>query len=642
VQTRQVFEVLSQKVRFEVVKQLNYSRKTFSELLACFQEIRSNQLSFHLKKLVTSELIEKKDNLYELTAFGLNTLKFIEAYESDYTAYLHEEQSSESITSVKSLAPSDFPDLPKRPDGLPPAVRSFELFVGKNSSYMENNYILPLPEPIDSEIHPQEWINIFRKNWSDLLANNQAREWLEDRLLKLAYGTRGLQDFCLMDASIAVPPLKSITTNIKEVLLTRGKVGLFGFTGMGKSRILLYLASWWLRSFQKPVLFIQNPREMTEEEWNILSKILVSNAPKLKEKFRWLLIIEDIHLVSSSILEKIKKLVLDAGIQSWSIIIAYTITSLNQTPQLLAPENRDFISSIESLRMELQPLDLSLTLDLNDMWPEWRMYFCEWIKWVALDGLVDLIPWTNRTYEPTAAETFESPWAMVVSLGFLRVALTNLEKTVTDNLFPVVLYGLISLLYLLRGEKNIGHSTICTFLQASLSSELADLYPQHRWEDEVQNTIEHWTDPVIRLLPPIKYQRIAEKLQKEGFISFYHQEWAREVCNSFLDNQSSDTYPLILNIFQKMVPSVYTIWSKIHHEDTHLKDNFLYWIIDNTRFEIDSTGQLRLIHLKLIPNQIQHILGKTLQVDQIEKLTQIQLLNWTMIKKIVSNYQKYA
>ncbi|MHA1946048.1 MAG: hypothetical protein ACXAC6_13570 [Candidatus Hodarchaeales archaeon] len=637
--THQVFEVLSQNVRFEVVKQLNFSRKTFTELLACFQGIRSNQLSFHIKKLVSSELIEKKGNLYELTLFGLNTLKFIEAYESDDTDYIQREPITEISSSVKSLSQTD---LPERPVGLPPAVRTFELFIGKNSSLMETNFTLPLPEPVDSEVHPQKWINSFRRNFSDLLSNNQTREWLEDRLLKLAYGTRGLQDFCLMDASIAVPPLKSMIMNLQEALLTRGKVGLFGYTGMGKSRILLYLASWWTRSYQKPVLYVQNPREMTDEEWSDLSKVLASNVPNENDVHSCLLIIEDIHLVSFSSLEKIKKLTVDAGVKSWSIIIAYTNTSIHHTPQIIAPENREFISSIEWLRTELQPLDLSLNLNLNDIWPDWRKYFCEWIKWVALDGLVDLIPWTNRTYEPTAIETFESPWAMVVSLGFLRVALNNLEKTVTDNIFPIVLYGLISLLYLLRGEKSIAYSSLYPFLRANLARELADVYPHNHWEDEVQTTITHWTDPFIRLLPPIKYERMSDKLQKEGFISFYHQEWAREVCNLLLDNQSNDTYPLILNLFKKMVPSVHTIWSKIHHEDSGLKYNFLYWIRDNARFEIGTEGQLRLVHLKLKPDEIQHIIGKTLQVDHISKLTQTQLLNWTMIKKIVSNYQKYA
>jgi DNA-binding HxlR family transcriptional regulator len=138
--THQVFEVLSQNIRFEVVKHLNFSRKTFSELLACFQGLRSSQFSFHLKKLVESELIEKRGNVYELTEFGLSTLKFIEAYESDYTDYFDQDQVSEISLPNISLPQLDLATIPKRPEGLPSAVRTFEWFMGKNSSLMEDNF----------------------------------------------------------------------------------------------------------------------------------------------------------------------------------------------------------------------------------------------------------------------------------------------------------------------------------------------------------------------------------------------------------------------------------------------------------------------------------------------------------------------
>ncbi|MHA1967694.1 MAG: DUF7347 domain-containing protein, partial [Candidatus Hodarchaeales archaeon] len=86
--TPKVFDVLSHKIRFETIKQLNLSQKSFSELLDSFKEIKSNQFSFHLKKLVDSALITKKGSSYELTELGILTLQFIEAYETDQTLYL--------------------------------------------------------------------------------------------------------------------------------------------------------------------------------------------------------------------------------------------------------------------------------------------------------------------------------------------------------------------------------------------------------------------------------------------------------------------------------------------------------------------------------------------------------------------------
>lgn len=642
--TQKIFEVLSQKIRFDIVTQLEVSRKPFSELLACFEGIRSNTFSFHIKKLVDSNLVRKRENNYELTEFGLTTLKFIEAYESDQKDYYHTYKVEEGIISPITTKYPDFTStitLPSRPEGLPPSIRTFELFQGKNSSFMTKNFFLPLPEPINKSLHPQSWIENFYKEINSLSKNEQAKEWLEDRLLKLAYGTRGLQDFGLMDASLSVPPLESTLNHLLETLLNRGKAGLFATTGMGKSRIMLYLASLWIRSFQTQVLFIDNPREMKDSEWNTLYEILSSNLPKNREDPHWLVIIEDVHLVSLKTLNTIKKLIADAGTQSWSILIAFT-NSVIQYQSQLNLSSHEFITSIEQLRLELQPLEISLYFDLNTIWPDWRPYFSEWIKWTALDVLVNLVPWTERVYESQSLKEYESPWAMVVSLGFLKAALMNFQKSVTENFFPLLLYSLISFLYVLRGEKNVTQSYLLSFLQKTLEEELSELYPNMKWEEEVQALIINWTNPLIRLLPPIKYKSSSGSLKKEIEISFYHQEWAREVCKILLSQQTEDVHNMVFKVFKSQIPTVYTIWIKIAHTDPKFKEDFLNWLRENTRFELNNEGQLVLVHLKLDPNQIQHLDESSLVLDKIDQLNQIQLLNWTFIKKVVSNYQTFT
>ncbi|MHA2224600.1 MAG: DUF7347 domain-containing protein [Candidatus Hodarchaeales archaeon] len=641
--TLKIFEILSQPLRFDIVKQLNISRKSFSELLACFEGIKSNVFSFHLKKLVDSELIKKIDKNYELTDFGLVTLNFIEAYESDQTNYILERPEVETEIDPNELSVStlktELITLPSRPDGLPPSIRMLNLFRGKEAAYMNEHFSLPLPQPIDQSLHPQTWILQFNKDLNNLSTNIQARKWLEDRLLKLAYGTRGLQDFGLMDASISVPPLGSIISRLQESLLTRGKTGLFAATGMGKSRIMLYLASWWVRKFQAPVLFIEKPQEMTDIEWDTLYQVLLANYSQI-EAPRWLIIIEDVHLVSLDTLERIKKLITDAGTQSWSVLIAFTKSAIHRTPQV-AIDNREFITSIEYLRIELQPLDMSLDLDLSTTWTEWRPYFVQWVKWVALDILVDLIPWANRSYEPKLMKSYESPWGMVVSLGFLKVALTNLKNSVIDNIFPLVLYALLSQLYILRGEKDIKLSNLLTFLRLVLANELSELYQRSAWEDEVRGLIIHWTDPVIRLLPPLKYLSTTESLKKEKVISFYHQEWAQQVCKFLIHTETNDVYPIALKVFKTLIPSVYSIWTKIQHKEQEFEVDFLSWLRENSRFELNDAGQLLIVHLKLVPSQIEHLEEFSLNEIQIDQLNQDQLLNWTFIKKVVSNYQTY-
>ena len=641
-ETLKVFDILSQEIRFEVVKQLNFSRKSFSELLACFEGIRSNKFSFHIKKLVESNLIQKKASYYELTEFGITTLKFIEAYEMDQIDYIQLSGAGSVVGSevrITSGLLSEPISLPKRPDELPPSIRSFNFFVGKNTPMMEENIFLPLPEPIEQSISPREWIKQFIKPLDALLGEDYSRKWLEDRLLKLAYGTRGLQDFCLMDASLSVPPLKSLIQPMQEVLKTRGKAGLFATTGMGKSRLLLYIASWWVRLFQTPVLFIENPKDMGEVEWDSLFSILLSNMSKERETPRWLVIIEDVHLVPFEILEKIQKLVTDAGTQSWSVLIAFTQSVIQSSPQS-APGKQEFLALVEKLQLELQPFEVALQFDLNSIWDDWRPYFSEWVKWVGLGVLVTIIPWTNRPSEPY--KTFESPWAMVVSLGFLKVALANLQKSVIDNTFPLVLYSLISLLYSLRGEKNILQLKLILFLENTFKQELTELYPEGDWKTKVKSTVAHWTNPFVRLLPPIKYESSSSSLKKLEIISFYHQEWATEVCKIILDPRSSDIYSFLKRKFETLVPSVYTIWESINQVNIDKPIDFFHWLCLNTRFELNNEGKLVLIHLKLEPDDVKN-LGENLELKiRSKNLNNVQLLNWTFIKNVVANYKQYG
>ena len=644
--TLKIFELLSQKIRFDIITQLNISRMSFSDLLAkpCFKGIRSNKFSFHLKRLVVSELIRKEANMYELTEFGLTTLKFVEAYKSDQEYYYSVFGANTEIESIPKVELSDqVPSitLPNRPTDLPPSVRTFDFFVGKNASFMRENYFLILPDPIDLSLHPQQWITTFIRNFESLLEEDRSKAWVKDRLLKLAFGTRGLQDFCLMDASLAVPPPSSLFNDLTNLLLNRGKAGLFGTTGMGKSRIILYLASWWSRKFQTPVLFIDNPSDIDKTEWKKLREILNSNIPQTRENPRWLIIIEDLHLVSIETLVFIKRLVSDAGIESWSVVVAFT-NSIIHKHHSLTPNGHELKSSLEFLRNELQPLEISEKFDLNKIWPNWRDYFGEWIKWTSLDILIDLIPWKETVYESKSLTKFESPWSLVVSIGFLKASLSNLQKRSTDTVFPLLLYGLLSYLYIIREEQNITESDLCSFLKQTLNDDLINIYPKANWWEEVQNLIIDWTDPSIRLLPPIKYQEIADSLKKEIEITFYHQEWAREVCNMLLNPKVKDLHDIIIRVLKDQIPNLFLLWEQIDHQEKKFQDDFRYWLQENTRFQLTASGELVLIYLKLNKNEIHALDESSLIEGNLHNLTKIQLLNWAFIKKIVADSRTYT
>ncbi|MFW9855636.1 MAG: hypothetical protein ACFFFG_11275 [Candidatus Thorarchaeota archaeon] len=639
--TTRIFEVLSHQIRFNIVTQLNFRRLSYTELLANFKGTSGSKFAFHLKKLVEAKLIIKHESNYELTEFGLNTLRFIEAYESDQKDYFlpeDEERSFEDNSSV--LKPTKYPlAIYTRPEGLPPSVRTFPLYYGKNSEFMTDNYVLSLPNPISLAQHPKDWIKTFISEFNPITKDERSREWLEERLLKLAYGTRGLQDFGLMDASITVPPLESVFSALLHTLLPRGKGGLFATTGMGKSRILLYFASWWARSYRTPVLFVENPSDMKKNEWESLYEILKENIPQIGTESSWLVIIEDLHLASLKTLNYIKKLIADAGSQSWSILIAFT-NSLFPSSTQITSEGREYKSSVEYLKKELQPLDISLNLDLNSVWNDWKPYFSEWIKWVALDVLVDLIPWFKKPEELDSEIKYTSPWSMVVSLGFLRSALTNFQKSAVKDFFPLLLYTLISYLYIIRGETNILKSDLFAFLDKALGKKLMELY--QNWEEETLYLLSTWTNPTSRLLPPIRYRSISGSLVREPEISCYHVEWAQEVCNSMLSPQSEDILNTTLDIFRTCLPTIYSFWSKFSDDKLPPLTEFLDWLRKNARFELNKVGQLSLVQLNIPIEELKRLGEWTLDETKLSSLNQVQLLNWTFIKRVLSKHQVYG
>ncbi|MHA2365724.1 MAG: DUF7347 domain-containing protein [Candidatus Hodarchaeales archaeon] len=643
--TTKFFEIFSHPIRLNIVKQLNIGSMLFSDLMTSAKGTESSKFNFHLKKLIKTNIILKKDKSYQLTVFGLKALHFIEAFESDeFTVNEsfdiekldHEDVhvAHKEIIRLDQIEKSIF--LPERPIGLPPSVRSFNLFVGKNASLMEKKYYLPLPNPLELNENPRSWIKKFIKPLNQLIEDKNAVKWLEDRFLKLAFGTRGLQDYGLMDASLAVPPLKTTINPLKDTLKNRGKAGLFATTGMGKSRILLYLASWWIRTFETQVVFIENPKDMSEKDWDVLLDILSRNISGSRDNPRWLVIVEDVHLIELKKMDLLKRVIAGAGTQSWSILIAFTETTHNWGS--LSPLNgQEPVSSIQILKNEFQPLEISHYLNLSLLWSEWRPFFHEWIQWVALDVLVDVIPWEKRSWKKLDIKSYKSPWAFVVSLGFLKNALTNLQETITDNIFPLVLYSTIAQFYILREEQGIEQSYLLEMIENYFGQDLLDIYPQNNWKNETLTLLNRWTDPRIRLIPPMNYKKISGSLRKEPIVSFYHQEWAREVCNLLLNSKNSDIFEFVVKLFEHLLPIAHILWKKIKDSMENKKYDFLHWLRLNVRVELNKLGQPMIVHLKINDKESLYLKDFSISKEMLKTLNNIQMLNWTFIKSVIAN-----
>ena len=646
------FEILSHPVRFAILKTLDINMRNFGEILKEVSEeidIGSSKLNFHLKKLVDLGIIDKSEKIYSVSNLGIKLLSLIQNFE-----YLEQEGFVEDISQSKQninassyinadddelestqeifdpslenlhLKDANLP-LIKRTDDLPLLISVFEYFEGKNYEYMEEHYTLFFPDPISLDLTPQDWIKRFSKNFYPLLKHEKSRQWLEDRLLKLGYGTRGLQDYGLMDASISVPPLINLFETIKELLTTRGKAGLYAKTGMGKSRIALYIASFWMRSFKTPILYLQNPNFITDETIQNLQKVLQSNIKGERTAPKWLVIIEDAHLGNKQQVENIIKLIAGASSKTYAIFVSFTeiplITDASQTTKFVNEQ-------IDSLKNELIPMEYQSSLNLNQHWKKLRPYFKEWLKWVAADVLIDYLPETNFRDN---LDIFQSPWSFVVSLGFLKNSLKNLESASSNNNFPVILYYSIAEIYIMRGERSIPLSALLEMLKNYFNDELTELFGTE-WKTKLIQILNTWTLPATRLLPPLKYVQNHKTLSKEALISFYHLHWANEVC-TYLEINNSTNKINFNELFIHLFPFMKEIWLKTRESDTEL---FTQWLRLHVGFDINDVGELRLSKFNFKSDQLLPLKSFKLSEEDIKKLTQSQLVNWLFVKSIIS------
>ena len=632
------FEILSHPIRFAILQSLDIKMSNFTEILKDVDpndEIGSSKLIFHLKKLVDFHIIHKEDKIYSLSELGLKLLTIIQNFaleeEGEFKTNINtyddtKEEISVVIKDIDISRKSDFPVI-KRPDNLPLIVSVFEYYEGKNFDFMEENFTLLLPDPISNDIKPKDWISNFSKSLYPLLNQEKSKEWLIDRYLKLGYGTRGLQDYGLMDASTSVPPHITVFEKLSELLTMRGKAGLFAKTGMGKSRTALYMASYWSRKFKTPILFIQNPNLLNEADITKLESVLREKGAKSRNDPKLLLIIEDAHLAEDSQLEFLKKIIAEANNKTYSVFVSFTdIQTLVESSKML---NSNY-DQIEYLKKELIPFEYAEILDLEHQWDLLKPYFLEWLKWVAADVLFDLLP-----KSPIREETdiFHSPWSFVVSLGFLQNTLKELQSNNMDNNLSLILYYSLAQIYIMRGERGVNLTNLVLMFRNYFGQELEESIGKE-WEKYFINKLNSWILPDCRLLPPFQQVQNEKTLTRETQINFYHIEWAFKVCE-ILDKANCDNDINFNNLFENLFPVSFEVWNYIsqNNEDS---ESFLPWLRESVKFDINNEGEIRLTSFKVKPEYVKTIKSFALKNEKIKNFKQPELVNWLFIKSVIS------
>ena len=548
------FEILSHPIRYSILKYLNIDIRSFSDIQAGInsnQEIVGStaQLSFHLRKMQEEEIIIKSDNLYSASEVGIKLLNIIDQFENNesyYKGVVTNQHSSKKLQSsqINDEKKNDLPII-KRPDNLNHLISVFEYFEGKNYEYMEEKCFLQLPDCLTTDINPKEWITVFSQQIIPFLRDEKSKEWVIDRYLKLGYGTRGLQDYGLMDASLSVPPLASTFNTLVDLLMTRGKAGIYAETGMGKRRLSIYIASYWMRKFKTPILYLQNPHMLQKIEYQIFQDILNQNAIHYRKAPKWLVIIEDAHLVDQEQITNLKKLISGASNRTYSIFLSFTKLEV-----LKSPTNWEQVhhAQVEELYSELIPAEKANELDLHTQWMTLKQYFYEWIKWVAIDILFEYIPNPERIESKKLSH--DSPSSFVVSLGFLKSALKLLNEDGITDKFSLILYHFLAQMYIMQNGKAISLKTLLKILDKYFSKELKEMYSE-KWQEKVVSNLNNFSSPTKRLLPPFQHTKNTDSLTDDILIQFYHTEWGEEVC-TILD--STDNQPLYDKLFINMFP----------------------------------------------------------------------------------------
>lgn len=631
------FEILAHQIRYSILTYIDVSSKNYSDIMEGISteenEIKSNKLNFHLRKMLEEGILEKSDKSYSLSELGLKLLGLVYQFENIESAPL--EFAFKDKTETKIIEKAESPltkDLPmiKKIEGVPPLVSIFEYFEGKHYDYMEEKFSLNLPSPISVDVKPVNWIMDFVSNINPTLDDEKAKDWLIDRYLKLGYGTRGLQDYGLMDASLSVPPLDSFFNSLVDLLTLRGKAGLYARTGMGKSRLELYTASYWIRQYKTPIFYIQNPHYLQAKDYEKLHEVLLKTVGGERRSPKYLVIIEDAHLTNIDQLNALIKIISGASNKTYSVLVSFTeIQVLNAEYRSEEPN----LEQITQLRRELIPEEYVQTLDLKKQWAVLRPYFKEWIKWVAADILLDYLPKVDLKKDNLAK--YSSPWSFVVSLGFLKGALTKLEKSTSINSFPLVLYHFLALMYIMRDEKSISLSSLKEIFQIYLKKDLEESYGKE-WEKEFINLLNSWTDPMSRLLPPFKYLQHGHTMMKESYINFYHLEWAHEV-NHLIETSTTQLKENFDKFLSTIFPILRKLWESLQEKQILADESFPTWLSKNVRYDISTKNELILATLTLDSKQKKALKEVTISESIIKDIKQSEMVNWMFIKSVINS-----
>ncbi len=293
-----------------------------------------------------------------------------------------------------------------------------------------------LNTPIDLNQNPSDWLTQWENSWYQLLKKEEIKNWYRIKLKLLMNGIRGLMYNSLSDSLIIVPPPKNYFQLIWNRLENLKKAAVFGGSGKGKSKFMLYLAAFWKKKYNGLVFLVNNPDIMEERHWDMIDKIL-SKIDK-----NTLFIIDDFQNISENSQTQIKKIVelrekSERGKDWW--LVGFTISNMSFEPKSM------IIKEKELLMYKFWGFN-SQEITLDKEWDKWRQFFKVW--WMWLSHNFDMINY--KKIESIQWGIINAPWQITATLGGLNEKINSYFNT---HIVEKTLYLLCASLFLLNNEK---------------------------------------------------------------------------------------------------------------------------------------------------------------------------------------------
>jgi hypothetical protein len=243
--------------------------------------------------------------------FYLGDHHWIEIWDKPGELYLFE-----ILQEVKKLIKKgDYLPKPRPlPESLPPGVFQLKLTEEKNKSellkFMQFLSVMDesIKPPIKRRASTARWLKDYTQYIQNYLKSDSVKKWLTNRFELILNRPFSLQNLNLIDALYILPPLNEEFDQVYDNLVNIGRGVIIGSKFSGKKLFTLYLSYHWSLLQSNKILFVEDPKIFSVDEWNSIELNLKSQSSNQDKEKKILFIIFNTSKIDSNIELNIKRI----------------------------------------------------------------------------------------------------------------------------------------------------------------------------------------------------------------------------------------------------------------------------------------------------------------------------------------------